>query len=89
MQPIRSAGNVLIIDDAYNGNPAGVSEAINVLSRFENRRKVFITPGLVEMGKASTEVHQEIGKQLAGAADLVVLIKNSVTGFIEEGINSA
>lgn len=88
LEPIRSAGDILVIDDAYNGNPDGVKEAIKVLSRFENRRKVFITPGLVEMGKASKEIHFKIGQQLAGVADVVVLIKNSVTGFIEEGINS-
>jgi UDP-N-acetylmuramoyl-tripeptide--D-alanyl-D-alanine ligase len=86
LQPIKSAGNILVIDDAYNGNPDGVREAIKVLSRFEGRRKVFITPGLVEMGKASAEVHRQIGKELAGVADIVVLIKNSVTPEIELGI---
>ncbi len=89
LEPIKSAGNILVIDDAYNGNPDGVREAIKVLSRFINRRKIFITPGLVEMGKASSEVHKQIGKELAGVADVVVLIKNSVTSWIEEGINSS
>lgn len=88
LEPIKSAGNVLIIDDAYNGNPKGVEEAIKLLSRFTGRRKVYITPGLVEMGSSSQAVHTEIGKQLAEVADVVVLIKNSVTPFIEEGVKS-
>lgn len=88
LQPVKGAGNVLIIDDAYNGNPAGVAEAIKVLSRFEGRRKIYITPGLVEMGKASADVHRTIGKQLASVADAVILIKNSVTPFIAEGIQT-
>jgi UDP-N-acetylmuramoyl-tripeptide--D-alanyl-D-alanine ligase len=88
LQPIKSNGNILVIDDAYNGNPDGVKEAIKVLSRFTDRRKVFITPGLVEMGKASNDVHREIGKELVGVADVVVLIKNSVTPWIEQGIKS-
>jgi UDP-N-acetylmuramoyl-tripeptide--D-alanyl-D-alanine ligase len=87
LQPIKSNGNILVIDDAYNGNPDGVKEAIKVLSRFTDRRKVFITPGLVEMGKASNDVHREIGKELMGVADVVVLIKNSVTPWIEQGIS--
>jgi UDP-N-acetylmuramoyl-tripeptide--D-alanyl-D-alanine ligase len=87
LQPIKSNGNILIIDDAYNGNPDGVREAIKVLSRFENSRKVFITPGLVEMGKASEAIHRQIGKELAGVADVVVLIKNSVTPWVEQGIS--
>jgi UDP-N-acetylmuramoyl-tripeptide--D-alanyl-D-alanine ligase len=89
LQPMPSAANVLVIDDSYNGNPDGAKEAIKVLSRFEGRRKIYITPGLVEMGKSSAEVHRGIGKQLAGVADVVILVKNSVTGFIEEGIKSA
>ncbi len=86
LQSIRSAGNLLIIDDAYNGNPEGAAEAIKVLSRFKNNRKVYITPGLVEMGNASEKVHVKIGEQLAGVADVVVLITNSVTPWIERGL---
>jgi UDP-N-acetylmuramoyl-tripeptide--D-alanyl-D-alanine ligase len=88
LEPITSTNGILIIDDAYNGNSKGVSEAIKVLSRFENRRKVFITPGLVETGKAVAEVHRDIGKQLATVADVVILIKNSVTPYIELGIKN-
>ena len=86
LQPIKSAGDILVIDDAYNGNPEGVAEAIKVLSRFTNRRKIFITPGLVEMGSSAAEVHREIGRQLAGVADVVILIRDSVTSYIEEGM---
>ena len=86
LQPIKSAGNVLVIDDAYNGNPDGVKEAIKVLSRFNNRRKLIITPGLVEMGDSSAEIHRQIGCQLADVADVVILIKNSVSGWIEQGV---
>ncbi len=88
LQPIRGAGNALIIDDAYNGNPQGAAEAIKVLSRFTNRRKIYITPGLVETGGAVAQVHRQIGQSLAKVADVVILIKNSVTPWIEEGIKS-
>jgi UDP-N-acetylmuramoyl-tripeptide--D-alanyl-D-alanine ligase len=88
LQPIQSGG-VLVIDDSYNGNPAGTAEAIKVLSRFKDRRKIYITPGLVEIGAAAAEVHREIGRQLAKVADVVILIKDSVTPFIEDGIVEA
>ncbi len=88
LQPLKGAGDVLIIDDAYNGNPDGAAEAIKVLSRFSGRRKVYITPGLVEMGSESADIHRAIGRQLAEVADVVVLIKNSVTPWIEEGVKA-
>ncbi len=86
LQPIQGNGNILIIDDSYNGNPDGVSEAIKVLDRFKVRRKVFITPGLVETGEKSEEVHTQIGHKLSKVADLVILIKNSVSPYIEKGL---
>jgi hypothetical protein len=38
------------------------------------------------MGKSAKEVHQKIGQELAGVADVIILIKNSVTPWIEQGI---
>ncbi len=88
LQPIKSRGEILVIDDSYNGNPAGVKEAIQVLSRFNSRRKLYITPGLVETGKSTKEIHIEIGRQLEQVADVVILIKNSVSLYIAEGIKT-
>ncbi len=89
LQPIKSARDVLVIDDSYNGNPDGVYEAIELLKKFSRRRKLFITPGLVETGPLARDIHQNIGKQLASAANKVLLIKNSVTPFIEAGLLEA
>lgn len=87
LQPIYNAAtDVLVIDDSYNGNPAGAREAIEVLGKFRNRRKIYITPGLVEMGERTAQVHREIGQQLGKVADKVILIKNSATPFIAEGL---
>jgi len=58
------------------------------LKRFSDRRKIYLTPGLVEMGKASEKVHRELGENLAEAADKVILIKNSVSEYIREGLLS-
>lgn len=86
LQPLPNKNHVLIIDDTYNGNSSGVKEAIDVLSRFTKRRKVYITPGLVETGVQSQVVHEMIGRQLAHVADLVLLVQNSVTPEIEAGL---
>jgi UDP-N-acetylmuramoyl-tripeptide--D-alanyl-D-alanine ligase len=90
LQPMKNENSrVLVIDDSYNGNPDGVTEAIRVLSEFKNHRKIYITPGLVEMGSRKVEIHRSIGKQLAPVSDMVILIKNSVTPFIAEGLLTA
>lgn len=86
LQPIISKNNILVIDDAYNGNPDGVMAAIDVLANFSNRRKIFVTPGLVEIGEKRGEVHKKIGVRLADAADVVLLIQNSNTKFFLQGL---
>src|SRR3989339_1620674 len=77
---------VTTLDDSYNGNPDGVKAVITFLASLKGRR-FYVTPGLVEMGSKKEEVHREIGRELARAQiEKVVLVKNSVTPFIEEGL---
>lgn len=90
LQPIINAQNdLLVIDDSYNGNPEGVAYAVKTLALFKNKRKIYLTPGLVETGARSAEVHQKIGEQLSSVADKVILIKNSVTPHIAKGLRES
>lgn len=86
LQPREGSQGVLVIDDTYNGNPDGVRAAIEVLQNFENRRTLYLTPGLVEVGKESEEVHREIGRLLGEAVDQVLLIETSMTPYMMEGL---
>lgn len=83
--PVR-IGNTLFIDDSTSGSPHSVREAIRVLARFGDRRKVYITPGLWEIGKRSEVIHYNIGEGLAKAADVVVLLKNRMTEHLGRGL---
>ena len=89
LQPMQNQAKMLIIDDSYNANPQSVKQGLEVLARFSNRRKIVLTPGLVEMGKKSAILHQDIGQQLAKVASQVILIKNSVTPYIAQGLKQA
>ena len=85
MQP-RSEGGITIIDDSYNGNPDGAAAAIEFLKGIPGRR-FYVTPGLVEMGDRSEEVHRTMGKNLAEAGiEHVILISDSVTPHIAQGL---
>lgn len=89
LQPKNDNG-VILIDDSYNGNPDGVQAIITFLASLNGYRRWYVTPGLVEMGSQTEEIHKNIGWSLAKAnIEKVVLIKNSVTGFIEEGLKQA
>ncbi len=87
LEPRTDASGVITIDDSYNGNPDGVRVIIEFLASIHGHRRIYVTPGLVEMGGKTEEVHREIGRQLAEAKiEKVILVKNSVTPFIEQGL---
>ncbi len=87
LEPKTLAGGVTMLDDSYNGNPDGVKVVIEFLASLKSRRRFYVTPGLVEMGPRTEEVHKEIGRELARSGiEKIVLVKNSVTPYIEAGL---
>jgi UDP-N-acetylmuramoyl-tripeptide--D-alanyl-D-alanine ligase len=89
MQPYQLAG-AWIIDDTYNGNLEGIRAGTQLLQDLDAKRKIYITPGLVDQGPETERVHHEMGKLIAAAhPDLVVLMQNSVTTTIEAGLHQA
>jgi UDP-N-acetylmuramoyl-tripeptide--D-alanyl-D-alanine ligase len=89
MEP-RVDGGVTWIDDSYNGNPDGAAAAIEFLKTLQGHRRLYVTPGLVEMGSRKEEIHKEMGRKLADAGiEKVVLIRDSVTPYIEKGLKES
>jgi UDP-N-acetylmuramoyl-tripeptide--D-alanyl-D-alanine ligase len=90
LEPHTDAQGVTTLDDSYNGNPDGVRAVIDFLSSLQGGRRWYVTPGLVEMGPKKEEVHKKIGRQLALASiEKVILIRNSATPFVEQGLQEA
>lgn len=86
MQPYQLAG-AWIIDDTYNGNLEGIRAGTQLLAELEAKRKIYVTPGLVDQGEETETVHTEMGRLIAGAKpDTVVLMKNSATDLIKKGL---
>lgn len=75
-----------IIDDTYNGNSEGIEAGLAFLKTADARRRVYVTPGLVEQGNQTQKVHEKIGELAAGSADVVVLMNNSTTEHIVAGL---
>lgn len=88
MEPRRIAG-AWVIDDTYNGNIDGVMAGLALLRASNAKRRIYVTPGLVEQGTRTSIVHTHIGTLAGKSADVVVLMKNSVTHYIEKGLEQA
>lgn len=88
LQAYNLAG-ATILDDTYNGNLEGMRAGLELLASVPAKRKTFVTPGLVEQGAETENIHQQLGVYIAKASpDRVVLMKNSTTASIQKGLES-
>ncbi len=86
MQP-RHLHGAWIIDDTYNGNIEGMRAGLELLKSLPGKRKIYVTPGLVDQGNETERVHAELGALIAAARpDQVVLMQNSATSFMQAGL---
>ncbi|MBR4868051.1 MAG: UDP-N-acetylmuramoyl-tripeptide--D-alanyl-D-alanine ligase, partial [Clostridia bacterium] len=81
-------GGATMIDDAYNANPEGCLEAVNVLGRFENKKKIIVTPGLVELGERENECNFDLGVRAGQVCDQIVLVGLNRSKPIADGVRS-
>ena len=84
---LKRMGSFYQIDDAYNSNPVGAKNALEVLSTMPGD-KVVVTPGMIELGDKEDEYNKEFGKQIAtiSKADYVILVGKKKTKAIYEGL---
>ena len=86
MQPRNSSG-AWILDDTYNGNIDGMKAGLQLLKELPAKRKIYVTPGLVDQGPESDAIHEELGVLIAKSnPDIAVLMKHSVTTDIKRGL---
>ncbi len=77
---------ILVIDDAFNSNPDGASAALEVLSEFKNRRKIIVTPGMIELGEIEKKENEKFGEKIAEICDIVILVGKKRTQPIYDGL---
>lgn len=70
---LKRFGNRIILDDSFNSNVKGFTEALRELGSFSCRR-ILLTPGIVELGKYQKEVYEELAVHIAANADAVILV---------------
>jgi len=80
---------LLVLDDAFNSNPVGAANAVEVLGGFAKGRKIVITPGMIELGDQEAELNRIFGTQIAKHADDVILVGPKRTEPIAQGLRKA
>ena len=82
---IKPAGRDIIIDDAYNANPAGTKAALASLALFKDHCKIIVTPGMVELGSESDSFNKTLGSDAASVCDYIFLVGKYGSDIIRSG----
>ncbi len=86
LQLINAENGVTILDDTYNASIEGSQRALEVLEMFEGRRKIVITPGLVELGTMERLENYNFGKRISKVANIVIIVNKSNYLSIRQGL---
>lgn len=83
---LKKMQNILALDDSFNSNPEGSKAAIECLCMFENKYKVLVTPGMIELGDKTYELNKKLG-EYATKCDYVILVGEKTTKPIQDGLD--
>jgi UDP-N-acetylmuramoyl-tripeptide--D-alanyl-D-alanine ligase len=80
----RVSDKLNIIDATYSANPDGVIAHLDYLKIWPGK-KVIVMPCLIELGKASIEVHKKIGEKIGKVCDLAIIVTKERFKEIKKG----
>ncbi|PIS09145.1 hypothetical protein COT75_02700 [Candidatus Beckwithbacteria bacterium CG10_big_fil_rev_8_21_14_0_10_34_10] len=82
----RGIKGARVIDDTYSSNPAGFMVALEMLKKTRGTPKVLITPGIIELGKSSDNIHKKIAKEAGSFCSHIFLTKPDFKESFEKGL---
>lgn len=86
LQLIDPGTGVIVIDDAFNSNPDGAKAALDVIASFKDKRKIIVTPGMIELGEHEQAENEKFGENIAVSCDIAILVGKKQTAPIQRGL---
>ena len=87
METRERADGLIVVNDAYNANPASMAAALDALvaiGRRRERRTVAVLGEMKELGDGALEAHRGVGRTAADlGVDLVVVVGEAARGIAE------
>lgn len=68
---ILSEGGITFIDDSYNAAPESVMAAMQFLNSVAQERRCALLGDMLELGRASNDLHRKVGRATKGYVDLL------------------
>lgn len=89
MEVIKN-GQMILVDDSYNCNPDSVLTACESLEVFKDKKKILVLDDILELGRETKKVHQEMGAKLADFDfDKIFLVGINYADLVKKGLIKA
>lgn len=74
-QAIFDIGDLTVIDDTYNASPESTKKGLDILSLYEDRRRVAVLGNMAELGGQAESLHFKLGEYvLKSGVDLLITV---------------
>lgn len=83
---LSKEGEIYFLRDAYNSNPLGFDAALDVLKQLPAKRKILMTPGMVELGDQQFVENKKAAQMAANFCDAVILVGEINLTALKEGL---
>ncbi|KMO85925.1 UDP-N-acetylmuramoyl-tripeptide--D-alanyl-D-alanine ligase [Megasphaera cerevisiae DSM 20462] len=81
-QELLRMGPYTFINDAYNANPASMTEAVRSLALLTKGRKLLVLGGMLELGDWTQQEHEKIGREIAEEGMDILITLGEPAGYI-------
>lgn len=85
---INRTDTLTIIDDTYNSNPVGFKKALEILDKTVAKRKILVTPGMIELGNLQFKENKKIGEEAAKVCDWIIIVGETNKQALLDGLKT-
>lgn len=85
---VTPLGDLTLLNDTYNSNPASVREALQVLAQVPGNRKIAILGDMLELGERGPECHWKVGEAAAKMGINLLVAFGPLSKNMMDGANS-
>jgi len=90
---VKKEGTNYYIHDAFNSNLSGFMSAVEILQKLPAKRRVVMTPGMIELGHLQHEENFAAAQYAGACCDIALIVGNTnrqalMSGFQKAGLGS-
>lgn len=85
---LKREGDLRVLHDAYNSNPIGFASALDVLQALPAKRRIVMTPGMIELGELQESLNRKLAQQAAHVCDLAIVVGPTNRQALKSGLSA-